>query len=293
MNKRRILLIGRGFLGEVIWKTGIESGYEIIGTHYSQQDSDTISLDISNAKEVKKVILNINPDYIINTAAANDLDFLEHHPDSAMLINKKGPQNIATIAKENKIRFLHISTDSVFDGKTGQYSENDIPNPINTYAKSRYEGELEIQRNSNDYVIVRTNFYGIDRRGRYFFNWILNNVKSNKAMIGFTDIVFSPLDTFTLSKMIIELLETEFIGIMHLSSGDPISKFNFIMEVVNKLGTNVSVTPGKQDEQHMIAPRPRNTSLKNDLAKKLLKTPIMSLTDWLEINRSEISKYLK
>lgn len=287
---KKILVIGQGFLGEYIAKTAIKLGHDTIGTHYVGPSQ--LTLDISNFNQVESLIRKINPDYVINSAARTDIDFLETHQDIAMQVNCIGAGNIAKICHENKIRLLHVSTDSVFDGNKGNYSEDDKPNPINVYAKSKHKGELEVSKYSKNHVIVRTNFYGINHRGAYFFNWILTSLKSKSSIIGYTDIIFSPLDVTTLSEMIMELFDIKHTGILHLSSGKPISKFDFIIQVAKQLNKSTDIIkPGKSDDTKV--PRPKNTSLRNDLAKKLLRTQVLDLSMWIQQNQSDINKYLK
>ena len=290
---KKILVIGLGFLGRYIYDEAKRLGFEVIGTNHAEA-TESIFLEVSDENQVRDIINKIKPDYVINCAARTDIDHLETHPQIATQVNVIGPKNIAKICSENNTRLIHISTDSVFDGIKGNYSEKDIPSPINVYARSKYEGELEITKNSKNYVIIRTNFYGINKRGTYFFNWILDNLKNDSQITGYTDIIFSPLDVQTLSKMIIEFLDTNYIGVIHLSSGKPISKFDFISQVAKNLGISTgNIKQGEQSKDPNSAPRPKNTSLSNELAKKLLKTQIPDLSTWIDSNRTQIDKYLK
>jgi|SaaInlStandDraft_2_1057019.scaffolds.fasta_scaffold12634_3 dTDP-4-dehydrorhamnose reductase len=293
MSKKSILLIGKGFLGNAIFEEATRKNFQIIGTNYSNISNST-KLDITNIHSLENLIGKINPDYIINLASINDINYLEQNEKIANSINTRGPKNIAKIAQEKGIRFFHISTDSIFDGKTGNYSEVDTPKPINVYSSSKFQGELEIQKYNNNHIILRTNFYGFDLRDRYFFNWILKNFKEKNKIIGFDDVIFTPLDVKTLSKMIIELFDIRFKGILNLSSDKPVSKFEFILTSAKFCKIPESkIICGKQDDLKMIAKRPKNTSLDNSLAKKLLKNSPVKLSDWLHTNREIISKYLK
>ena len=293
MSKKSLLLIGKGFLGNSVFDEAINENFKVIATNFSNA-KQSIKLDVQKFDDVENLITQENPDYILNLASINDVDFLENNPKLATSVNTIGSQNIAKIAQKYKIRFLHISTDSVFDGTKGNYSENDIPNPINVYAKSKHNAELEIQKHNQNHVIVRTNFYGIDAKNRYFFNWILKNFNQKNTITGFDDIIFSPLDTETLSKMIIELLDIKFKGIVHLSSNTAISKFEFILTVTKFLKIAESkVIRGKQEDSNLIAQRPKNTSLNNALASKLLKNSPIELSQWLNNNQTTIAKYLK
>ena len=120
---------------------------------------------------------------------------------------------------------MHVSSDAVFDGDKGMYEEYDEINPINIYAKSKAYGEKLISENLENYVIVRTNFYGFHDQGKFLFNWILSKLKNNEEFPAFNDVFFNPLEVTNLSKLIYQLSEKDFSGILHLSSDEIFSKF--------------------------------------------------------------------
>jgi dTDP-4-dehydrorhamnose reductase len=290
-NKKSILVIGKGFLGTNIIGIGKEFGYEIEGTRLNP-DQNSIALDIRNIDNIKSVFNKINPDYVIHCAVNGQIDYLEKHKELAMTINAEGALNVAKICKENKTKMIFVSTDSVFDGKKGNYREIDKPNPLNIYAESKLKGERYVSETLTDYVIARTNFYGLDKNNTYFFNWILANLKNKKKIVGFEDVIFSPLDTTTLSKMLVELLEKKYVGLIHLSSGIPISKYDFICEVVKKLDYSINgVSKGKLSDIILEAKRPKNTSLNNSKACKILETQPLDLSKWIEQNKEKIIKF--
>lgn len=290
---KKLLVIGLGFLGSSIYNEAVKLSFDVVGTNHLKT-TESMFLEVSDESQVRYVINKIKPDYVINCAARTDIDYLETNPQIATQVNAIGPRNIAKICNENSTRLIHVSTDSVFDGIKGNYSEKDIPAPMNAYARSKYEGELEVIKNSKNYAIVRTNFYGINKRGDYFFNWILDSLKNNSQITGYTDIIFSPLDVQTLSKMILDILTVNYNGIIHLSSGKPISKFDFILQVAKKLDRHTdNIKQGKQFKDPKSAPRPKNTSLSNELVRKLIKAQIPDLPTWIDHNRVQIDKYLK
>lgn len=281
-----ILILGKGFLGSNLFNEIKKSDDKVLGTIYSQSKHDDIKLDIRNIDSIQKCVSEINPDVIINCVADTRLDFLETHPDLAFSVNSDGPKNIATVTKQNMSKLIHISTDSVFDGKEGNYSEKDIPNPINVYAQSKLDGEKNIQKLLKNYVIVRTNFFGYNDDGNFLFNWVLHNLKNNIPFTGFADIVFSPLEITNLSKLLHELCKTTFQGMLHLSSDKKFSKYDFALEVAEKLDFDKSlVKKGFSNNMNFVAKRPKNTTLENKQAKKILRTPIIPLGDWLFENK--------
>jgi dTDP-4-dehydrorhamnose reductase len=282
------LILGKGFLGSNIFSQIQKSGKNVFTTNHSNLKDNQFNLDITNIDSIENCVSKINPDVIINCVADTRLDYLESHSDLANSVNAEGAKNVALIAKQFQSKLIHVSTDSVFDGKKGNYSEDDVPNPINVYANSKFLGEKNIQKIFNDYVIVRTNFYGFNSDGNFLFNWILNNLKNNVSFTGFSDIIFSPLEITNLSKLIIELSNTNYHGILNLSSDEKFSKYDFALNIAEKLNLNkLLIHEGLNDEINFVAIRPKNTTLNNKKAKQLLKTPIISLSDCLNNNKQK------
>lgn len=272
----KILIVGLGFLGSTIFKQATKFSLKPFGTHI-------IDLDISNITSIEKKIDDVKPDYIINCAALTNLDQIELNSISAYAVNAYGAKNLASVSYKKKIKFIHISTDSVFDGKCGLYKEEDMPNPINEYAKSKKMGEDFIREISKEQIIVRTNFYGYNQNQKFLFNWIVKNLQQKTSITGFHDVIFNPVEINNLSLMILELVHTEFFGTIHLSSDVPMSKFEFAITIAKKLNFDTNlIEKGSIKEANFIAKRPLNTSLSNLLAKKILKTRPLPLKDWLD-----------
>lgn len=278
----RVLVIGAGFLGSHIIKEFNKSGISVTGTSFRNPKENSILVDVTSIDSISHCVQRIKPDLIINCAANIQLDFLENNPNLAFSINSNGAKNVALISQKNNIRLIHISTDSVFDGIKGMYSEEDIPNPINVYAKSKALAEELVKQSSDNHVIIRTNFYGHDRSCRFLYNWILDTLKNNKELIGFSDVIFTPLEVSNLSKMIFEISMTEYNGIIHLASNEVLSKYDFAQKIAEAFSLNSNlIKRGTIEDMSFIAKRPKNTSLNNKKARQLLKTPIIPLTDWL------------
>jgi len=220
-------------------------------------------------------LISVKPETVINCVGIGDIDFLEKNPTIAYKINSDSAKNIAKICNKLGIYMIHISTDSVFDGQTGMYKENDKVNPLNIYTKSKIIAEDYVQDNAKNSVIIRTNFYGFDKKNRWFFNWIINSLSSGKKITGFTDLIFNPLEIFNLSNLLIELTTIKHEGILHLSSNDFLSKYDFIMKVASVFNFDKSlIVKGNSSFQ---VKRPKNTTLDNSISKRILKTSITPL----------------
>jgi len=279
---KKILVIGTGFLGRYLLRELNSSNIQSYGTSFNQSTQDKFKVDIRNIDSIKKCILQLKPDTIINCAANVDLDFLEKNEKQAIAINAIGAKNLALVANQNDIRLIHISTDGIFDGKKGNYSEEDVPNPINVYGKSKLMGEQKIKENSNNYVIIRTNFFGYNEQGKHLLNWILTSLKQKKQLIGFDDILFTPLEISNLCMMIRDITMKNIHGIIHLASDETISKYQFAIEVANvfELDKNL-IKKGSVEDLKLIAKRPKNTSLSNKKVKKFVSVQITPLNESL------------
>ena len=273
LNKQ-IIILGIGFLGGYVLNTLKINGVSSEGTNY-QNISNSIKLNAVNIEEVEKYLISVKPETVINCVGIGDIDFLEKNPTIAYKINSDSAKNIAKICNKLGIYMIHISTDSVFDGQTGMYKENNKVNPLNIYTKSKALAENYVQDNVKNSVIVRTNFYGFDKKNKWFFNWIINSLSSGKKITGFTDLIFNPLEISNLSNLLIELTTIKYEGIIHLSSNDFLSKYDFIMKVASVFNFDKNLII--KGNSSFPVKRPKNTTLDNSISKRILKTPITPL----------------
>lgn len=273
LNKQ-IIILGIGFLGGYVLNTLKINRISSEGTNY-QNISNSIKLNAVNIEEVEKYLISVKPETVINCVGIGDINFLEKNPSIAYKINSDSAKNIAKICNKLGIYMIHISTDSVFDGQTGMYKENDKVNPLNIYTKSKALAENYVQDNAKNSVIVRTNFYGFDKKNKWFFNWIINSLSSGKKITGFTDLIFNPLEISNLSNLLIELTTIKHEGILHLSSNDFLSKYDFIMKVASVFNFDKNLII--KGNSSFTVKRPKNTTLDNSISKRILKTPITPL----------------
>lgn len=284
---KKILIIGNGFLGKTISQIAKTKNFEV----FEASRTKKIPIDIRKIESVENVIKKKNPDIIINCAALTDIEEIEKDSNNAFKVNSHGAQNIATISKKYSKKFIQISTDSVFDGKTGNYNEKDIPNPINQYSKSKLKGEQLVLKDNSDAIVVRTNFFGYNDEGNFLFNWIYKNLKEGKTIKAFDDIIFNPLEINNLAELLIELSLTEFKGIINLSGNQIFSKYEFIKKIAMTLDYDINLLEKCSSQKiKFLAKRPKNTTLNNTVSRKILKTEIKNLEEWLLINFEKKSR---
>ena len=279
----RILVIGNGFLGSHVYEILKSNGIKSFVTHFQSKSNKSIFLNILDKKSIIDCFEDIKPTVVINCAAITDLDNIEKNSHEAFLVNAEAVKNIAKTTNKINARFIQISTDSVFDGISGMYTETDSPNPINEYGKSKLLGEQYAQKYCKNHIVIRTNFYGYSKDKKNLFSWILSSLKNNKTIIGFDDVVFNPLEISNLSKMIMEISLTNHIGLFHFSSDESFSKYQFALRICKYLGKNNDlIKKGSIKDINLVAKRPLNTTLSNKKSKKILKTSITTFDGWLK-----------
>ena len=215
-------------------------------------------LDVAVRDAVFAAVERVRPAVVINTAAFNDVDGAETAAEQALAVNGAGPGHLADAAARTGARLIHISTDYVFDGTKGApYTEDDQPNPLSVYARSKYEGELRVLSSSANACVLRTAWlYG--RHGRNFVTAIREAARRRLPLKVVADQVGSPTSTADLSQAIAALMGTPVRGLFHVVNAGACSRFEFAKAIV---GGAVDVVPITTVEARRAASRPANSSL--------------------------------
>ena len=236
-------------------------------------DGETISLthadiEIGEIDSVSRVLSDLKPDLVINTAAYHKVDDCEKYPDRSFKINAIGALNLANVAESMKIPIVHISTDYVFDGKKQKpYLETDPPHPLNVYAVTKVAGEHFIAANTSRYYIVRSSgLYGHNpcrAKGRNFIDTMLKLSKERNEVRVVNDEVLTPTYTYHLAKQIRELVATGAYGLYHSTNNGSCSWYEFAKEIFKNARINISVVPTSAKEFPSMVKRPSYSVLEN------------------------------
>lgn len=223
-------------------------------------------VNLLDLDEIQTQVDKVNPDVIIHCAALANLDRAEAEPDLAFRLNADVPGEIAKIADVKGIPLVHISTDSVFDGKTGDYCENDTVSPVGIYTQSKVEGEKAVQKFNADAIIARVNFYGWSLSGkRSLAEYFYTNLSENKPINGFTDVIFCPLYVRDLVNILLEMVKKDLKGIYHVLSSEKLSKYAFGVAIAHKFGLDQTlITPISVKDATLKAVRSPNMTLRVD-----------------------------
>jgi len=287
-----ILIIGAsGFVGTLLYEI-LAKENEVIGTFYLQQSKKEgfQYLDIRDRKSVDTLIREIKPAVIILTAALTYVDYCETHQNEAFEINVLGTKNVVLMAKEMNSKFVFFSTEYVFDGKKGPYSEIDFPNPINYYGKTKLYGEKIIIDNLTDYLIIRTTVvYGYEKGGKNFIMQLIQKNKAGEAMNVPVDQYGSPTFRDNLVEATIELIQKDKRGIYNVVGSEVMNRFDFSILAAEILGLDKSlIIPKATSELGQQAPRPLNAGLKIDKIIQEIETKLLSPKEGLEILKTQL-----
>ncbi|HMO18058.1 MAG TPA: SDR family oxidoreductase [Oligoflexia bacterium] len=266
----RILITGySGMLGRSVAEIfASDPAYKVIGLSRSpmeysdfENDIDKISFDLTKTREIPDLLDKIRPDVIIHTAAMVDIKACQNKKHYAYLLHAESARELANFSRN--IRFIYISTDSVFDGIRGNYTEEDNPNPLNEYAKSKYRGELETLSGGNS-LVLRTNIYGFHRPvvNSSIAEWALSKFKAGEKIRGFGNICFNPLYTVQLAEIIKVISESQHCGILHLGSDTCLSKYDFLKLLAEQFDYDTALLEeGVFVQDSESVKRPENTTL--------------------------------
>ncbi len=185
------------------------------------------------------------------------------------------------IAQKNNSCVIFTSSDTVFDGKQGNYSETDAPNPLNVYAETKIKSEQYILENLDSAVIIRPAlFYGLSLNGNPSFTQVmLENLKAGKQIYLFTDQFRTPLPVGQLAQAIWELVDSDFSGILHIGGSERISRYDMGKILCQQFNLPLDlIVPIPSHQSSQVAARPRDCSLNISLASNFLKTKLVDCT---------------
>lgn len=293
---QKILITGAsGMLGkDLIDIFSKDKRYEVIGLSRKRSSKkkgvQTVLLDLTDTIALKKFLKKINPEIIIHCAALVNVDACEQNHIAANGLHIQATKVLAAFrAKKNK--FIYISTDSVFNGKDGNYKENDKPKPLNYYALSKLKGEQVAQRINPHSLVVRTNIYGFHiPSGNSLAEWALDNFKKNKEVKGLEDVYFNPLYTKQLARILKKIIEgKEIYGILNMASKESISKYSFLHQLAKVFRKKNLIHAISLNDLKFTVKRPRNTTLNTNKLKKIIKN-IPSLEQGLKEMKKDYTK---
>ena len=281
MEMRRVLVIGaKGMLGRDLvkvlystFRTDKHSDWEVL-------EWDIDEIDIREEKTTVTKIESFHPEIVINVAGYTNVDGCESNEEMAFAVNAEGMKHIALGALQCRAKVVYLSTDYIFDGKKKEpYLEDDPPNPLNVYGRSKWKGEQYVRELLEDALIIRTQWlYG--RFGNNFVSSILRQGREKKVLSIVNDQIGSPTYTVDLSEAISVLLKYDARGVFHVTNSVLCTWYTFGQAVLKLSGMErVKVIPISSKELDRPAVRPPYSVLN---CQKLRQVTGMMLRPWAE-----------
>jgi dTDP-4-dehydrorhamnose reductase len=255
-----------GMLGTTL-VTHLSKLHKVFATSRSKgiegKDIEWDCFDLTDIKLLNKWLDRVKPNVVIHCAAIVNVDLCEENFDLATKLHVETTKVMSNYLNRNNGRLIYISTDSVFDGKKhGSYSESDLVNPLNVYAKTKLMGERSVQLMTNG-LVLRTNIIGWTQENSVSFaEWMLKGLTDNAPLNLFYDVNFSPLHVYDLSLIIEKIINNPIFGLYHCVSSDSISKYDFgkkMAEIFQLSDSNINRV--SVDDMEFKASRPKNMAL--------------------------------
>jgi dTDP-4-dehydrorhamnose reductase len=266
MDKKRLLITGvSGLLGSNL-AYYFRDKYEVLGiynTHpFAPSWCRTQQADLTLPGESSRVVKEFSPDVCIHCAALADIDQCEEQPGLAYKLNVDLPKRVADAVTGHGAIMVHISTDNVFDGKKGNYTEEDPVGPLSYYSETKFQAEKALAGYAAC-LIVRTSFYGSGGvTKKSLVEWAVTELAAGRGIKGFTDVITSNIYTADCAKLLGAAVLKGMTGLIHLACHDARSKYDLLCDVARRSGFDVArVKPLSVDDFPFKAHRPKNISL--------------------------------
>jgi dTDP-4-dehydrorhamnose reductase len=187
-----------------------------------------LKADLLETGAVERLLDQTQPDWVIHCAALANLEACENDPELARELNTEIPRKLAEACQKGGARLLHVSTDAVFDGQTGGYTEEDSASPVGIYTQTKYQAELAVAAANPTAIIARVNLFGWSLKGRRSLaEFFFNNLSVGNRVMGFTDIYFCPLLVNDIAHIFKNMLAKELTGLYHVLSCDSMTRNRF------------------------------------------------------------------
>jgi len=247
--------------------------------------SNVISIKINLPQDwpkLEELILKEKPDIVLNSIAYSNSDFCETNREETYILHVKISEKITTICSKINSKIVFLSTDYVFDGKKGNYAENDKTNPINYYGHTKDLAEKIILKNENNLVLRTAMVYGLSSKVR-FLRYVIENLKKDQEINTYDDIFNSATLLDDLTNGISKAIELDASGIYHVVGSNCVSRFDFAKTVAKVFDFNENlVKPVSILSAKLKAQRPINPCLNNSKASKTFGIKFLSINEGIK-----------
>ncbi len=300
METERILVVGsNGLLGQKVAEQLVRGSAARI-TLASVEDApvhdllstEYVKLDITIRKDVREVVGTLNPDVIINCAAMTNVDACETERDMAWKINVGGVEHLVEAARGKGAMIVHVSSDYIFDGKSGPYAEDDRPEPLSYYGKSKLAGENVVRASGLPHFIARTMvLYGIAPGVKANFAlWLIKSLEAGQTVRIVDDQIGNPTLADDLAFGLLRAVELGKNGVYNIAGRDIVTRFEFAVRLARFFGLDPKlIHPIKTSQLRQPAARPLRSGLITLKAEVDLGFKPSTIEEGLAILKSQLA----
>jgi dTDP-4-dehydrorhamnose reductase len=274
----RVLVTGgSGLLGSVLVEMLAQNGHSVIATYNAHEPRQIqgvkwVKIDISRGYLLEDLAWKEKPHAIIHSAAMTDVDKCEIEKEKAWKTNVEATRSAVRAARAVNAHIIYISTDYVFDGEKGNYTEEDLPAPVNYYGLTKLVAEEIVRTSDVLYTIIRPSaIYGLGGSKKSFAEYVADKLTRGEEVPALVDQYVSPTYNRYLASAILKILDMRPLGTIHVA-GQRTNRYEFALTIADILGAPKNlVKPAKtQDMKNWLARRPRDSSLDTSEANRLL-----------------------
>jgi len=281
-------------LGNRLVELALQKGHEVISGYKDHVPlyGKPLALDLTQAAEVRKAFSELHPDVVVNTAAMTDVDRCELEPEAAFSANAEAVSHLANAAKETDSFVIQMSTDYVFDGEKGGYSEHDQTRPVNKYGESKLEGENVVMNLLDEemWSIARSSVvYGWGRASRpNAATFVYEKLSNGESIRMVRDQFSSPTLNTSLSAMLIEIGDRRLPGIIHAAGATRLNRYDFAIGLAKTFGLDATLIKAVHARDlQWKAKRPADSSLMVGRAQELLRAAPLNIESAYEVLHRE------
>jgi dTDP-4-dehydrorhamnose reductase len=283
---RRILLFGgAGFVGGNLAAVALRGGWSVCVADQAAglglDGVDERKVDVSAPDSVDEVIGDFSPSAVVNMAAIASIDAAERDQELARKVNVEGARNVAQSCARRNLRHIFFSSDAVYSGSADAYSEQDTPDPVNYYGRTKAAAERAVLSTHRGAVIVRLSLVlGFPVvRGNSFLASLQGKLAAGHTVPCPLDEVRTPVDVITLSECVLELAQREVAGVFHIGGTESINRYDLAVMLARKMGLEEAGLVPFGPEARVVgrAPRHKNGVLSVAKAQRLLRTEMLDL----------------
>lgn len=273
----RVLILGKtGMLGHVVYETMKERGYEVFGT--SSKNGEIIYDAYANMESIEEIIQSIKPDAVVNCIGILN-KVAEDNKTLAVKLNSLLPHYLDGLSEKYNFKFVHVSTDCVYEGVKGKHDELSLPDATSFYGRSKALGEV---RNDHS-VTLRTSIVGPDNnpKGIGLFQWFMNQ---RTSCGGYTKVIWTGVTTIELAKAICVAIEKDVVGLNHVVNNDFIAKKDLLVLFKKHFNKDIEILDNDEVESQKTLVR---TDLSYNFQVPSYDKMVEEMKDWV-LNHADL-----